>query len=76
MQITTGSAKLDHLLKGGVETGQITEAGFGNRKGPRMDDPFFLGREKRLGSRNEVCFFVETRSLASFWPAPKLKGKR
>lgn len=25
VQITTGSAKLDHLLKGGVETGQITE---------------------------------------------------
>lgn len=25
MQITTGSSKLDHLLKGGVETGQITE---------------------------------------------------
>ena len=25
VQITTGSSKLDHLLKGGVETGQITE---------------------------------------------------
>ncbi|CAJ1423093.1 unnamed protein product [Effrenium voratum] len=25
VQITTGSAKLDHLLRGGVETGQITE---------------------------------------------------
>ena len=38
---------------------------------------FFLGREKRLGGRNEgFLFFVETRSLASFWPAPKLKGKR
>ena len=43
VQITTGSAKLDHLLKGGVETGQITEAGFGNRKGEHSEISFFLG---------------------------------
>lgn len=63
MQITTGSAKLDHLLKGGVETGQITEAGFGNRKGPRMDDPFFLAVKKGWEVEMKYVFLLKQEAL-------------
>ena len=58
VQITTGSAKLDHLLKGGVETGQITEAGFGNRKCPRMDDPSFWAVKKGWEVEMKDFFFL------------------